>query len=319
MMKRVSVGLLLGLGCAAACGSVTEDAPPGMNGDAGSAGETSGDVNSGGETSLPSGAIVVSAAAPRARQTTWSVNYWTWSPSLVDHVAGTETQIAALKPDILRVGGENNDAKTPDPFDDAQLDKTVAYAKAIGARPLIQMPLLADVGGGAPTAASAAVLVKYANVTKGYGIKYFSIGNEPDLYASQSLPSDMSLPAIPNYPPAAYCASARAYVKAMKAVDPKIEIVGPDLAYRYQPGIDWLTPILEDCGDLFDVVSIHRYPFSAKHATQQPPVLLGLIVEILLGDAEHDGLADGACRVAGQRVTERSRPTYEIPGAMDQP
>ena len=25
-------------------------------------------------------------------------------------------------------------------------------------------------------------MVQYANVTKGYGIKYFSIGNEPDIY-----------------------------------------------------------------------------------------------------------------------------------------
>ena len=131
------------------------------------------------------GTIVVSAATPRPRTTTWSVNYWNWMPSYGDDVTGTETAIAALKPAIMRVGGYNNDANTADPFDDAQFDRAVAYARAIGAEPLIQVPLLADIDGNPPTAATAAAMVSYANVTKGYGIKYFSIGNEPDLYATQ--------------------------------------------------------------------------------------------------------------------------------------
>lgn len=41
----------------------------------------------------------------------------------------------------------------------------VAYARAIGAEPLIQVPLLADIDGSPPTAASAAAMVTYANVT----------------------------------------------------------------------------------------------------------------------------------------------------------
>ena len=113
-------------------------------------------------------------------------------------------------------------------------------------------------------------MVTYANVTKGYGLKYFSIGNEPDLYASQGLVADPTQPAIPGYTPAAYCATARAYVTAMKAVDPTIKIVGPDLSWKYIAGSganDWLTPILTGCGDLFDIIAIHRYPFEAAQAT----------------------------------------------------
>jgi hypothetical protein len=53
----------------------------------------------------------------------------------------------------------------------------------------------------------------------------------------------------------------------MKSVDPTIKIVGPDLSYQYQPPNDWLTPILEGCGDLFDIVSIHRYPYSAAQVS----------------------------------------------------
>ena len=43
--------------------------------------------------------------------------------------------------------------------------------------------------------------------------------------------------------------------------------MGPDLSWHYAPGNDWLTPILQGCGDVFDIVSIHRYPFSSAQAT----------------------------------------------------
>jgi len=214
--------------------------------------------------------VVISAAARAPRTTTWSVNYWQWAPSYGNDVAGTESLVAAVTPSFIRMGGYNNDANTPDAFDDARMDALVTYAAAIGAQPIIQVPLLQDTNGQPPTADTAAAMVRYANLTKGYAIQYFSIGNEPDLYASQGLPSDASKPAIPNYGPSDYCATARAYVTAMKAVDPTILIVGPDLSWKYQAGNganDWLTPILQDCGDLFDVVSIHRYPFEAAQSS----------------------------------------------------
>ena len=169
----------------------------------------------------------------------------------------------------MRVGGYNNDANTPDPFDDAALDKAVAYARAIGAEPLIQVPHLGSITGQPPTAADAAAMVTYANVTKGYGIKYFSVGNEPDIYDSMGSLTDPTQPAIPGYTTDEFCASVTDYVTAMKAADPTIQIVGPDLAYKYQAGngiYDWLTPILRTCGVLFDIISIHRYPFEAAQA-----------------------------------------------------
>jgi len=242
----------------AACSS-----QPLANGDGGSADGTSADI----AAQPASGTIIVSAVTRKPRTTTWSVNYWNWMPSYGDEVTGTETAIAALKPAVMRIGGYNNDANTADPFDNAQLDRAVAYARAIGAEPLLQVPLIADVDGSPPTAATAAAMVTYANVTKSYGIKYFSVGNEPDLYATQGSLIDPAQPAIPNYKPSDYCVSARAYVTAMKAADPTIKIVGPDLSWHYIAGNDWLTPILQSCGDLFDVVAIHRYPFNSKQAT----------------------------------------------------
>jgi len=223
----------------------------------------------GGSDAGPSASpLVVSAATRTPRTTTWSVNYWDWMPSIGDDVTGTDALMAPLKVGTMRVGGYNNDANTPDPFDGAAFDHAVAYARAIGAEPIIQVPLLADTAGQPPTAATAAAMVTYANVTKAYGLKYFSLGNEPDLYDSQGLPSNPAMPALPGFSPADYCATATAYVAAMKAVDPTIKIVGPDLSWKYQPGNDWLTPILSSCGALFDIVAIHRYPFEAMQATR---------------------------------------------------
>lgn len=216
------------------------------------------------------GPVVVSAATPTRRDTTLSINYWQWRTAYGDGVTGTEALIAALKPTFLRVGGHTNDANGRDVFDLAALDQSVAYARAIGAEPIMQVPMLADATGKPPTADSAAQIVAHANVSKGYGIKYFSLGNEPDLYATQGSPDDPTQPARPGYRPADYCASAKAFAAAMKAVDPTIKLVGPDLSWRYQPGsddTDWLTPILRGCGELFDVISIHRYPFSAEAST----------------------------------------------------
>lgn len=211
--------------------------------------------------------VVISVAAPRPRTGSWSVNYWTWPAAYGNSVAGTETLVAALAPTYMRVGGYNNDANTPNPFDDAQVDAMVAYARAIGAEPILQVPLLADTSGKPGTPAAAAAMVTYANVTKGYHIKYFSIGNEPDLYPTAGLPSDATKPARAGYTPMAFCADATAFTAAMKSADPTIQIVGPDLAYQYQSFADWLTPILSTCGGLFDIVAVHRYPFSSDMAT----------------------------------------------------
>jgi len=268
------IGFLVGASWLPACGG--HSAPNGSGGQgggapggAGGAAGTGGPSGSGGAGgAVVSQPVVISTAARKPRMTTLGVNYWMWSPTYGDDLPGTEAAIAAVAPAIMRVGGYNNDANTPDPFSEAQLDAAVAYARAIGAEPLLQVPRLADVNGQPSTADTGAAMVRYANITRGYGIKYFSIGNEPDLYDSSGAIADPSLPAMPGYSPQDYCAATRAYVTAMKAVDPTIQIVGPDLAYKYQANAnDWLTPILQGCGDLLDVVAIHRYPFAHDQAS----------------------------------------------------
>jgi len=132
-----------------------------------------------------------------------------------------------------------------------QVDDFIALARKLGAEPSISVRLL----GGTPEQAVA--LVNYAR-DRGYHVRYWSIGNEPNLFDKDE------------YDTVQYNAEWRTFAQAMKAADPEILLVGPDISqYRGNPfsdphdrfGHDWMTEFLRANGDLVDVVSIHRYPF----------------------------------------------------------
>jgi hypothetical protein len=205
--------------------------------------------------------IIVTGGAPlTAAPTAYGQNYWCWVSSYGDQVANVQTGAAAMKINVLRAGGHNNDTNAPQAFTNDQIDTFVAYARAIGAEPILQVPILDDTNGSPPTAQTAADMVTYANVTKGYNIKYWEIGNEPDLYSDQN-----DLP--PGYTAQSYCAAFGPFADAMKAADSTIQILGPELSYKYVAGNDWLTPFLTSCGSKVDIVSVHRYPFAAAAST----------------------------------------------------
>ncbi len=212
----------------------------------------------------PEGTIRVSGASPSPLATRVGQNYWCWS-NYGNQVAGTESLVAPLGLRVLRAGGHNNDSNTSngfDPFDEAQIDRFVAYARSVGAQPILQVPLLRNERGGAATPQDAADVVRYCNRTRGYGIRYWEIGNEPDLYADQG--------DLPGYDVGRFCSDFNAYSDAMKSVDSTIQILGPELSWKYPPqtgGNDWLTPFLSRCRGRFDVVAVHRYPFDAAGAT----------------------------------------------------
>ncbi len=212
-------------------------------------------------------------------------NYWdwvNWAGDGVTGVTGTESNIAALHLNVLRAGGNNNDVNGPEPsvFDTSQLDAFVAYCRAVGAEPVLQVPVLGDGDGGPATAQTAADMVTYANVTKGYGIKYWEIGNEPDLYARSY---DAGVPLTP----ADLCAVYQGDEAAMKAANAAapdggvpMAFLGPELSYEYIPGADYLTPFLDACKDSVDIVAVHRYPFGGGTETGVP----GTTVRGALGD-----------------------------------
>lgn len=269
------VALLLAAIAIPACGGQTDvgnhgavggDTTTGTHGTAATtAGVGGGPASCGDQSGIPT--VTIHADEANERLTQWSVGYWTWAPSYGDPVDGSEELIAALKPQIIRIGGYNNDANVPDPFDHAELDAAAEYAAATGAELILQLPLIATVDGDRPSAADAAETIAYANVESGYRIQFVSIGNEPDLYPDQGGLFEPTTPAIADYTPEQYCAEAELFVEAVRKVDPTVQVVGPDLGYKYQSFADWLTPILEGCGELFDIVAIHRYPFESLAVT----------------------------------------------------
>ena len=150
--------------------------------------------------------------------------------------------------------GDQNDIQT------YQLDMFMNLCKQMGAIPTISVRLL----DGTPEA--AAQLVRYANIEKGYQVRYWSIGNEPDLFGKR-----------PNvdYDTVRFNREWRAIAVAMKAVDPAIHLMGPELSGAYtsdfatnpkdSSGRDWMTEFLKVNGDLTDIVAYHRYPFPVSN------------------------------------------------------
>ncbi len=146
--------------------------------------------------------------------------------------------------------GDRNDLQT------RQLDSFMNFCSQIGAMPTISVRLI----DGTPEA--AAQLVRYTNIEKGYQVRYWSIGNEPDLYAKR--------PAV-DYDTVRFNREWRAIATAMKAVDPTILLMGPELSGGYTSyfeknpkdasGRDWMSEFLKVNGDLVDIVTYHRYPF----------------------------------------------------------
>ena len=144
-------------------------------------------------------------------------------------------------------GGQWGDQKN---LRDYHIDQFIALAERMGAEPNI----CARLPGGTPE--QAAELVAYANLENDYDVRYWSIGNEPELYG--------------DYDTVRYNREWRAIAEAMLAVAPSILLVGPDVSrYTGDPahdprdvaGREWVREFLLANGDLVDIVAIHRYPF----------------------------------------------------------
>ena len=217
----------------------------------------------------------------------FGTNFGPWSAVPFDLL--DETRAAGLT--LVRwPGGEWGDRNTITP---ALIDRFVAFAFDIGAEPLIHVRLL----DGTPEA--AAELVRYANVEKGYAIRYWAVGNEPNLY-----PPDEEWPAerIAN--------DWRAIAQAMLAVDPDIVLMGPEVTgYLAPPANDPFTnearavmqEFLRVNGDLVDVVTIHRYPFPLS-LTDPPPTVDQLAGSTAEWDSMLADLRDMIRQTAGRDI-----------------
>ncbi|CAG0997855.1 MAG: hypothetical protein IAE83_15085 [Anaerolinea sp.] len=153
-------------------------------------------------------------------------------------------------------GGEWGDQNDLTPF---QLDTLyMAFANRINAEASLHVRLHNS------TPEKAAELVRYMNVEKKYGLRYWAIGNEPDLFKEYSLEK--------------YLKDWRAFAEAMKAVDPSILLIGPEIS-QYPPSDnagtyletrrEWLKAFLKANGDLVDLITIHRYPFPKDSSSRK--------------------------------------------------
>lgn len=156
-------------------------------------------------------------------------------------------------------------------------DHFMATAKKVGAQPIIT----ANYGSGTPQ--EAADWVKYANVDKGYGIKYWEIGNE--VSGNGYYGSKWEVDNHADKSPREYAKNLLAYAKAMKAVDPKVKIGAvlntpgswPDGVKAAGDDADWNNTVLSIAGKSVDFVIIHWYPGgdSTKDLLNSPAKIAG--------------------------------------------
>jgi hypothetical protein len=136
----------------------------------------------------------------------------------------------------------------------------MATANAVGAKPII----IANYGSGSPE--EAAGWVKYANVDKHYGVKYWEIGNE--VPGNGHYGSKWEIDQHADTSPKAYATNLVAFSKAMKAVDPTVKIGAvlttpggwPDGITGPGDQADWNHTVLSIAANSIDFVIVHWYP-----------------------------------------------------------
>ena len=166
-------------------------------------------------------------------------------------------------------------------------DAFIRLCRQTGAEPVVVIPhdamyRPAKAGSLVPDMAmllqNAVSLVRYANIERGYGVKYFEIGNESYFYVYDggSRAKD-------------YARDLKLFAAAMKGVDPSIQIGanGPvgetDVGSLDNMSGDqtiWWQAVFSEAGQSIDFVSVHEYPCYAWHGYDayrtQPAPMLGV-------------------------------------------
>jgi hypothetical protein len=109
-------------------------------------------------------------------------------------------------------------------------------------------------------------------VTKGYGVKYWEIGNE--VYGNGHYGSQWENDTHADKSPRAYATNALQYITAMKAVDPSIKIGivlttpggWPDGVVGSGDSADWNNTVMGIIGNRADFAIFHFYPGGASEA-----------------------------------------------------
>ena len=202
----------------------------------------------------------------------WGLNTAVWDGNLLDASVPsllTKAGVAALRypggstSDVYNwqtdsiVPGQGSYANPNNNF-----DAFMGLVKSVGATPIVTVNYgsnAAGNGGGDPN--FAASWVQYANITKGYGVKYWEIGNE--IYGNGEYGSAWETDLHAAHDPTTYGKNVALFASAMKAIDPTIKIGAVLAAPGNWPdgqSPDWNSNVLAQCGSAIDFVIVHWYP-----------------------------------------------------------
>ncbi|WP_245791506.1 cellulose binding domain-containing protein [Actinacidiphila rubida] len=161
-------------------------------------------------------------------------------------------------------------------------DAFMGTVQKIGAQPI----LIANYGSGTPQ--EAADWVRYANVTKHYGAKYWEIGNE--LYGNGHYGSGWEHDDHADTSPTAYAHNVADFATAMKAVDPTVRIGAvltlpgnwPDGVMAAGESADWNHTVIPLIAGKADFVIVHWYPGGSDAAQMlgEPAQLTGELAQL---------------------------------------
>lgn len=187
-----------------------------------------------------------------------------WMPDSIDvqryygklHDNWSKVETSGAK--MVRIGGIAFDKRQGTTH---QLLELIDSIKAHGGEPIVQVSLW----GGTKTAAEAATLVETINTTYSRGVKYWAIGNEPNLVYNSTTYGFSS----GNYTVADYATDVKTFSVAMKAKDPTIKVIAGELAWFNS---SWINDLIDPNGsndisgnngtyDYIDYFSFHFYGF----------------------------------------------------------
>jgi len=202
----------------------------------------------------------------------FGVNTAVWDANMTD--AAVPGLLAAAGVTALRFpGGSTSDTynwktnaivpgQPSDAFPANDFDAFIGIARRTGAAPIVTVNYGTNQSGDrGGTPEFAARWVKYANVTKGYGVTYWEIGNE--VYGNAEYGGNWETDLHPRHGPRAYGENVAKFVRAMKSVDPTIKVGAVLTAPGNWPdGVspDWNSNVLAQCGSVIDFVIVHWYP-----------------------------------------------------------
>ncbi len=155
--------------------------------------------------------------------------------------------------------------------------------------------MLVHINYGTGTPSEAAAWVRYANVDKHYGVRYWEVGEEEYGDGAVGFTFEPDGHPVSQHSAQGYATNALAFIKAMKAADPGIQIGIPVIATdaistRYY---DWDSTVLKTLGSHIDFVDEHWYPMFTKGTDAavlatpgEIPPNFGALQRLLMEDAD---------------------------------